>query len=204
MPEVWAWMSGWGICPQRFKAVVQTALPEASHIVFPPSSNSVEAALKLSEVSHFGGYSLGSLLLLKHLNRIPEEAQVLCIAPILGFCREDQCGGTTPRIVLEKLQVRLATDPLAALKVFYRLADLSGAPTNPLPYSKDDLTWGLRQLASLKVAPRGMERVRAVIGKRDRLLDWRKTAVFFEKAHLIEASHDYHSLCTEDALSDLR
>ena len=68
-PASWAWISGWGIQPQRFEAAAQRALPEATHQVFAPEPGAVEAALNCG-ATHLGGYSLGSLLLLCALDRI--------------------------------------------------------------------------------------------------------------------------------------
>ncbi len=204
MSEVRVWIGGWGVRPERFKATIESAIPNASHIVLEPGPDSVEAALNTPGVSHFGGYSLGSLLLLKALDRIPVDAKIWCIAPILAFCREEEMGGTTPRATLENLQVRLAVNTTSALKLFYRMVHLTDEPTDALPYSKTSLEWGLRQLADLKVIPNELERVEAVIGKQDQLLHSEKISTFFERKHLVDGQHDYQTLCSEHVFTTSR
>lgn len=196
MCEKWAWISGWGIQPQRFQAAVEAALPDASHTVVAPSPDAVESVLHAG-ATHIGGYSLGSLLILNALDRIPAETEVLCMAPILAFCEEDQMGGTTPRASLNLLQAKLAKNPKAALKLFYRMVNLPDEPLDVLPYPDATLTWGLEQLARLQAGASNLGRVTAIIGQDDRLLDAQKISSFFERKSLIDSQHDYKALCTK-------
>ncbi len=199
MSDSWAWISGWGIRPERFQAVVESAFPQATHRVFAPEPGAVEAVLT-SGASNFGAYSLGSLLLLEAIDRIPASAKILCVAPVLAFCEEAGMGGTTPLASLQTLQAKLAKNPAAALKLFYRLANLLEEPTGTLPYSAESLHWGLDMLATRQVPPVGLDRVEVILGKQDRLLDVKKLLTFFERKTVIDSQHDYRALFSEHSV----
>lgn len=191
----WAWISGWGIQPQRFQAAVETVMPDDLHKVFAPEPQAIELALQ-SQPSHFGSYSLGSLLLLDALDQIPLNTTVVCIAPILAFCKEAEMGGTTPLGSLQLLQAKLDQNPSAALKLFYRLAKLSDEPTDDLPYPIESLAWGLQQLATIRARSTNLKGVEVVIGKQDPLLNADVLCSFFEHPTTIQSQHHYQDLLT--------
>lgn len=193
MSENWAWISGWGIQPERFQAAVESALPNATHTVFAPEPEAIDAALH-SGASHLGGYSLGSLLLMTAMDRIDATSKVVCLAPIPAFCKEAEMGGRTPRSILESLQLKVERKPEAALKLFYRLAGLSQEPTDTLPYSLDSLKWGLEMLATLSAHKTAFEPVHAVIGEEDALMDSNALRELFPNHTSTSQSHSYHHL----------
>ncbi len=193
MPDKWVWISGWGIQPERFLHTVERALPGASHQVFAPEPDAIDAALS-SGASHFGGYSLGSLLLMTALDRIDSTSKVVCLAPIPAFCKEAEMGGLTPQSILESLQLKLERKPEAALKLFYRLAGLAAEPTDALPYSLDSLKWGLEQLATLSAPSSAFERVHAMISEEDSLMGATAVRDLFPHHSLVAQGHDYHDL----------
>lgn len=193
MSETWAWISGWGIQPERFKAAAERALPDARHLAFAPEPNAVDAVLS-SGATHFGGYSLGSLLLMNALNRIDSSNTVICLAPIPSFCKESEFGGMTPRAILGSLQAKLERKPEAALKLFYRLAGLNNEPTDSLPYSLDGLTWGLEALATQSAAKDVFQQTHAIIGETDTLMDADRLSELFPNHTLTARGHDYNDL----------
>lgn len=194
MTETWAWISGWAIQPERFKSVVEKMLPGTRQIVFHPGPDAVDQILS-SKAQRIGGYSLGSLLLLREIDKLSETTPLVCMAPILGFCQEDNLGGTTPRGSLDKLRGRLATQPLAAIRLFYRLAQLQDEPTEELPYNENDLEWGLKILAEeTAVDCSNRPQVEALIGHGDPLIKAPVIASYFERSRVFPSLHSYRDL----------
>lgn len=194
MSKTWIWISGWAICPERFKAAAESALPNYQHEVLPPTPDAFEAVLR-SGASRIGGYSLGSLILLSELARIPEDIEVTCLAPFTAFCEESQRGGTTPIASLRMLQQRLETQPEKAIKLFYRLAGLTGEPTDELPYPVEHLRWGLEQLAGLQVDTTLLFRAKGYVGLTDALVRGTLLQSQWANCDLIEqCSHAYNEL----------
>jgi hypothetical protein len=188
------WISGWAICPDRFKAAAELSLPNYRHIVLAPTAEAVEIVVH-GGATRIGGYSLGSLLLLSELARIPKGLQITCLAPFIAFCRERQLGGTTPRASLRVLQQRLNTQPDKAIKLFYRLAGLNDEPTADLPYPLEDLIWGLEQLSTLQVNQALLNRAAGIVGLTDPLVDATVLTCQWTTCHLIKrGNHAYHTL----------
>jgi hypothetical protein len=196
MRDTWTWISGWAIRPDRFKAAAEQALPGYRHAVFAPTPGALQAALE-SGATRIGGYSLGSLIVLSGLARIPDELEVTCLAPFTAFCEESQQGGTTPLATLQLLQARLQKQPTKAIKLFYRLAGLHDEPTDSLPYSEEELAWGLRQLSELQVDTTLPSRVKGLVGLTDALVQATVLQSKWPQCNLIEnCSHSYGSLLT--------
>ena len=193
MSETWAWISGWGIQPERFKAAAERALPDATHQVFAPEPNAVDAALS-SGASRIGGYSLGSLLLMNAVDRIGSACPATCLAPIPSFCKEAGLGGQTPRAILESLQAKLERNPQAALKLFYRLSGLNDEPSGTLPYSIESLQWSLEVLATQFAPQDAFARVHAIISDADRLIDSHTLRALFPQHRTVASGHDYNDL----------
>jgi hypothetical protein len=194
MSRTWIWISGWAICPERFKAAAELALPNYRHEVLAPTPDAIETVLR-SDASRVGGYSLGSLILLSELSRIPEAMEVTCLAPFTAFCKESGLGGTTPRASLRMLQNRLESQPEKAIKLFYRLAGLIDEPTDELPYPVEDLIWGLEQLAGLQVDTTLLCRAKGYVGLTDTLVRGTLLKSQWANCDLIEqCSHAYHEL----------
>ena len=193
MSDTWAWISGWAIVPERFQAAVEEALPNDRHTVFAPTEHAVDAALEVG-ASRLGGYSLGSLLLLSELNRVPQNVPVFCFAPFTAFCAEHEMGGTTPVAALEMIQARLAKQPEKALKLFYRLAGLKGEISAALPYVHEDLVWGLEALKTIHVSALDLDRVTAILGKHDSLLKSDLLEKSWKHTLLADCQHDYRDL----------
>ena len=200
MTKNWIWISGWGIYPDQFSSAVNRALPEDSHQVLAPTPDALGRVLA-SGADCIGGYSLGSLILLSALRQIPKSANIICLAPFIAFCKEDQMGGKTPKAVLQKLQHRLQEQPARTLQLFYRLAELSEPLKDGLPYPIEHLQWGLEQLAILKAGTDLLSRIKAVVGLRDPLINSREIQSRWPTGHFVDqCNHDYnelfHSLAT--------
>ncbi|MFQ3271486.1 MAG: hypothetical protein ACI9A1_001812, partial [Lentimonas sp.] len=194
MPNTWIWISGWGICPDRFKAAAKSALPNYAHEVLAPTPDAIEAVLS-SGADRIGGYSLGSLILLSEMSRIPEDVEVTCLAPFTAFCEESKLGGTTPLASLRMLQARLEKEPEKAIKLFYRLAALNDEPTDQLPYSIEHLRWGLEQLAGLQADTTLLSRAKGYVGLTDSFVRGTLLHSQWKKCALIDnCSHAYREL----------
>lgn len=190
----WVWISGWAIQPARFKTAAEKALPQDSHIVLPPTPNAVELALKMSP-DRIAGYSLGSLLLLCAIDRIPPELEPVALAPFVAFYSEAEMGGRTSQSALRIIETRLKASPERALKLFYRLADLPNEPTDSLPYEMADLIWGLQILQTQQVASQAIEQVLSICPCSDALMDY--SASIWNHAsncYKVDATHNYHLL----------
>ena len=193
MSEAWAWISGWGVAPERFHAAVCAALPGREHLVVPPTETAVTAVLN-SGAMHVAGYSLGSLLLMCAADRIPAGVSVHCLAPIVAFCEGAECGGLTPASGVDMLAKRMEQSPSKALKLFYRLAGLNDEPSEVLPYAVDELQWGLSALRDLQADLSLLRGVRAVIGSRDPLLDSGVLRHYFDGSTELDVGHGYVDL----------
>lgn len=196
MPDKkWIWISGWGICPNRFKAAAEQALPHYIHHVLAPTPDAFETALN-GNAGSIGGYSLGSLILLSELSRIPETAEVICLAPFISFCKEQQLGGKTTAATLGRLQQRLKTQPDKTLRLFYRLADLNDEPVDGLPYELEHLEWGLKQLACLKANIALLHRAKGFVGSVDPLINHTVLQSKWKNCRIISKNcgHNYYNL----------
>lgn len=200
MAKTWTWISGWAIDPDRFKSAAEQALPNDSHQVLAPAPNALEKALAAG-ADTIGGYSLGSLILLSALEQIPKVVDIICLAPFIAFCEEDRMGGATPRKTLQALQKRLQKQPQKTLQLFYRLAGLSDPLSDQMPYSIEDLEWGLEQLLTLKAHMTFSRRVKGIAGLQDPLINHKEMRSKWPTCHFVdECNHDYHKLLV--ALSD--
>jgi hypothetical protein len=196
MDKIWIWISGWGIYPDQFRNAVELALPEDSHQILAPAPDALEKVLA-SDADCIGGYSLGSLILLSALEQLPEDVDIICMAPFLAFCREDQLGGTTPQATLKTLQKRLQLQPAKTLQLFYRLAGLSDQLADDLPYPIEHLIWGLEQLANLKADTTCLGRAKAVAGLTDPLINSKEMQSHWPGCYFANnCNHDYRKLLT--------
>lgn len=202
MAKTWIWISGWAIDPDRFKSAVESALPNDSHQVLAPVQDALEKALG-ADADNIGGYSLGSLILLSALEQIPKVANIICLAPFIAFCKEDQMGGATPRGTLQALQKRLQKQPQKTLQLFHRLAGLNDPLSSQLPYPIEDLEWGLKQLLTLKASTTFSGRVKGFAGLKDPLINHKEMRSRWPTCDFVNGcNHDYRKLLV--ALSDGR
>ena len=183
---------GWALSEEWFCQLVESYLPQAEVKAYHPKDpeNAGEAAEILdSQPDWIIGYSLGSLWLLVHKNRIPQHTKIILMAPILGFPAEKNLGGKTPlaKLKYQKKLLSSSQDYLASMKGFF---DLSGIrqPENVLhpPYSKEALIRGLEFLETVSVSPQAAKDCVAIMGLRDSLLDGHQLKKLIPQLSLVE------------------
>ena len=183
-PATWAWISGWGVQPERFEAAAKRALPQATHRVYAPEPGAVDA-FEL-RATHIGGYFCAHSIASTSRSALLPRADT-------AFAR-GQLGGQ-PRI-LTSLQAKLEL-PEAALKLFYRLCGLAAEPNDALPYAAPSLTCP----ASRRCAPRMVAACACCDWQSRTLMDADSLQGSF---HITQPSPwtDYHDLLA--ALSELQ
>lgn len=197
-PRRWAWITGWGVSPDVFAAVVRECWPHAEHVVFAPDRHATER-LRAERADVLAGYSLGALLLLA-AERWPEDRPLVAVAPILAFDTEAGLGGTTPAAARLAMRAKFERNPSVQLKIFQRLAGLSGLPVNPLPYAAAELAWGLDALGELRAKPVNVRRARLYVGKHDPLVVTEQLREHTDTLQIIAtAGHDFRQLLPEVA-----
>ncbi len=195
MRDHWGWICGWGVNPGEFRAEAEKWKPEAIHTVLLPNADAVPTLLNM-QLTAIGGYSLGSLLLMKALPEFPQDLNILCLAPILSFTK-GELGGKTSATTLTKLKEKLILDPQSAYRIFHRLSGITPSFAQTIPTdSTDNLAWGLDQLSEVYLSPKNkkLRLVSIVVGSNDRLLDYKKLICYFKNARLTDSSHCFRSL----------
>ncbi|NIQ00251.1 MAG: hypothetical protein GWM98_07290 [Nitrospinaceae bacterium] len=193
---------GWALPEDWFAQVIESRFPdaqvEARHPNNPWDEQEASALLENSSPDLVIGYSLGSLWLLHHKDKIPPRTVIGLMAPILAFPREKNAGGKTPlgKLKYQKKILRQAEDFHSALKGFF---DLSGInlpePNRGLPYSRETLIQGLEFLETVEVPPDSTHGCIVVSGNRDALLDGRWLKNHIPHMTLVEDSdHSPHKL----------
>ncbi|MCC5022430.1 MAG: hypothetical protein J6386_06375 [Candidatus Synoicihabitans palmerolidicus] len=76
----------------------------------------------------------------------------IAFAPILVFDAEAGLGGTTSSRSHLAVRSRFDQTPATALKLYLRLVGLSDLALPDLPYSVEDLAWGLNALGGAAVS----------------------------------------------------
>ncbi len=192
---------GWALPEEWFRQLVESYFPKATvkaHYPKNPESTEEAAELFASEPDWVIGYSLGSLWLLVHKNKIPPQTKIILMAPILAFPAERNLGGTTPlgKLNYQKKMLSSSKDYLISLKGFF---DLSGIrlPENDLqqPYSREVLIRGLDFLETFSVSPQAAQDCVAITGLRDPLLDGKQLKKLIPHLTLVEkCDHSPHKL----------
>jgi hypothetical protein len=192
---------GWALPEEWFRQLVESYFPKAdvrAHYPKNPRDNKEATAILKSKPDWIIGYSLGSLWLLYHKNKIPAHTNIALIAPILAFPAEKSMGGKTPvgKLKYQRKMLDSSEDYVTALKGFF---DLSGIrlPETELqqPYSRDILIRGLDFLETVSVSPQTTKDCVAITGLRDPLLDGIQLKEHIPHLDLLEESdHSPHKL----------
>lgn len=192
---------GWALPEDWFCHLVETYFPGAEVRACYPRNpeNEEEAAFFLADTADLIiGYSLGSLWILHHKNKISQNTKIALMAPILAFPAEKNLGGKTPYGKLKYQRKMLASvdDYASAVKGFF---DLSGIRLQDKelkqPYSRDILIQGLNFLEKVSVSPKVAEGCIAVSGQRDPLLDGKQLKQLIPHLTLLEeCDHSPHKL----------
>jgi pimeloyl-ACP methyl ester carboxylesterase len=186
------WIGGWAIPPSFVLARAKKHFSKMKHEVLPP----ITSARAEEDFDWVVGHSLGAFLLLRWPERFPAKRGTVLLAPFLDFPREAELGGRVSRRQL-KITVRyLRKDPLAAVNDFFERADL-GLFAAALPYSVEDLAWGLEVLQSETVSEADVANLnhRIILGERDPLLDANQITECLPKATILpECGHRFEDL----------
>ena len=183
---------GWALSEEWFGQLVKDYFPEAEvRAYYPKNPESEEKATEVfdSDPDWVIGYSLGSLWLLMHKNKIPQQTKIILMAPILAFPAEKNLGGKTPlgKLKYQKKMLSSSEDYLASIKGFF---DLSGIrqPNNILhpPHSRETLIRGLDFLETASVSPHTAQGCVAITGLRDSLLNGYQLKKLIPQLTLVE------------------
>lgn len=191
---------GWAISPSGFRKQLGQLFPgDKIRVIYPERpEDEGEAKELLAEFSSdlYIGYSLGSLWLLRYQDFIPENAEKVLLAPILGFTREKELGGKISQVQLRYLIRKLyrAVDRESVVSEFYDFGEIE----MPLP-SEDELPDKevlIRGLKFLKTASApGVKGWTALLGERDPFLDGTQLQVHIPDLKIIpNAGHSLHFL----------
>tara|TARA_B100001123_G_scaffold422517_1_gene531524 strand:- start:11410 stop:12012 length:603 start_codon:yes stop_codon:yes gene_type:complete len=187
------WIGGWGTSPDWGLTAVRRWRPDWKHEWVIPNASSASFA----DGSHdwVGGYSFGAFLMLRSPNDFPSRKGHFFVAPFLDLKTEAQLGGKVTTTQLKVTRRRLTLDPPRALADFYQLSGLNFPMDTTLPYSLQDLTWGIETLlgesAPLPVEDPGF----AVFGSEDSLVDPVLSNRFFPENTVVEgAGHRLEAL----------
>ena len=187
------WIGGWGTSPSWGLTAVRRWRPDWEHEWSIPNASSAACA----DGSHdwVGGYSFGAFLMLKSRMDFPSRKGHFFVAPFLDLKTEAKLGGKVATTQLKVTRRRLVKDPHRALSDFYQLSGLNFPMDAALPYSQQDLTWGIDVLlgesAPLPVDDPGF----AVFGSEDSLVDPDLSNRFFPQSIIVKgAGHRLEAL----------
>lgn len=148
-----AWVLGWAVPECYFSELVHAQFPGIEHVIFEAQENVCDRLEKFGPFDWIAGYSLGSLLLLKNVERAQRLGRVALLAPIFAFTQEKNKGGQVPLAQLRQLRRWLKNDPRAALADFYQRAGLALSAEHPSTTDLTKLLWGLERLELDEVSP---------------------------------------------------
>ncbi|WOO41818.1 hypothetical protein [Rubellicoccus peritrichatus] len=170
----WLWLGGWGLDVDWQRRQIEQLWPAIEHTILYPGelcSAKLNECCEKHPIDQLIGYSLGSFLILKDVEQLPEIPIVL-LAPILDFKAEQSRGGRVDGRRLSILLRWLRRDAISALNDFYKQGGIDySLGGGALPYGLDDLIWGIEQLRDCSVSPPSRKYLRGVLGSKDALLD---------------------------------
>lgn len=166
------WVSGWSIPRDWMAGVLQDLLPADRHeIILPTADWEAEFLQKVSEADRIAGHSFGAFLLLQKPG-LWKGKSARFFAPCLSFKSESGLGSKISTTQIKFLKRWLSKAPLEALTDFDQRAGLSLSQREKLPYSLEDLLWGLDMMLSTEIAEIVSDNdIRYYIGTHDPLFD---------------------------------
>lgn len=189
----WVWICGWGVHPDAFNERVTKLHPTAHHTVIPPTPRAFAEALQL-QPDVLAGYSLGTLLILSEQIPVTIPA-VFGVAPIFAFDAEAGQGGLTPARSRLALIEKFKKSPLAAIRLYLRLAGMADCFHEQLPYVESDLAWGLEALGALRARAESVARATLFAGENDPMSDAKFMSARCSSFHTLpNGGHDYRHL----------
>lgn len=144
------WLLGWAVSPDWFAAEVERVWPGAEHVFVSAAPDWREHLVEAGPLDRLGGYSLGTLLLLRERAWVAERwPRTGLLAPIWAFPSEAGRGGRISRAQLRLLGRWLRHDGERARREFGMMSRLPPEALADAPgASLEDLAWGLAQLDS--------------------------------------------------------
>ena len=192
---------GWALPEEWFQQLVKDYFPKAEvRAFYPKDPENEKEAIEVfdSNPDWIIGYSLGSLWLLFHKNRIPPQTKIILMAPILAFPAEKNLGGTTPlgKLNYQKKMLGSSEDYVTSLKGFFDLSGIRLPESNlQRPYSKETLIRGLDFLETTSVSPDTTRNCVTISGLRDPLLDGNQLKQLIPHLILLEeCDHSPHKM----------
>ena len=147
------WVLGWAVERAWFADEARRAWPGAEHLLIDAAPDWRERLVEAGPLDRLGGYSLGTLLLLRERDWVAARwPRVGLLAPIWAFPAEVGRGGRISRAQLRLLGRWLRHDGERARREFGAMA---GLPREALTSAAapETLAWGLEQLESVTAAP---------------------------------------------------
>ena len=186
------WVGGWAIPEWHVLKHAQRVFPNDRHFFSPPAKD----ARILDDFDRIFGYSLGAFLLLRWPCNFPKEKTKTLISPFLAFPKENDLGGKIGRTQIKVTRRQLQGNPLKAINDFFLRANID-LSLDALPYSIEDLLWGLDVLLTEQIEPSEVKDKGnfAILGEQDNLLDASRVAEFFPSHSILkDAGHDLDKL----------
>jgi len=174
--------------------LAQTRFPDAEHTCVAPAQDAIEL-IKQGAYQAYVGYSLGASLVLSEVGKSIKAENVYLMAPFVNVAKQASCLSKLSIAQVEWLCRLGEQNPKEALTRFYSFAGLADKTDGTLPYSKNELLWGLSYLLKTKATVSIKGIVQLILGGYDKLVDKFLMQALFPDAMLIEeAGHDYRDL----------
>ena len=148
------WIGGWAIPVSWMEAVIRGQFPEHEHEFRYPK----EGVMENIEAEVVVGYSLGGRILMDEVERF---GRVILVAPFVG--------SKISMTQLKYMRRWLKRDAVGAIADFYSRAGLPIEGGSALPYSIEDLDWGLARLMEPEKSLDG--KVEVIVGEQDSLIE---------------------------------
>lgn len=203
--KTWLWICGWAVSREHFRELCQTHFSGWRHDVQPATEAGLVRGFA-GQPERVGGYSLGSLLVLRALaeGRLPGSVRGgILLAPFAAYPAEEGRGGRVRRAQLEILRRRLGREVDAAVEDFRQRARLTIPVQNPS--EPETLLEGLAVLngPGLPGPLRIDAGLSAFCGADDALLDPTRLADDFPALHVVPgAGHDPAALLAAAARAE--
>lgn len=186
------WVSGWAIPEEWFLCQLREYFPRDTHRVVIPTRNWREQfAQNVAWAEIICGYSFGAFLILKDGTELSaSEKSVTLYAPFLDFQSENKMGSKISLTQLKFLKRWLHRSPIEAINDFYHKAGLTLPPAAEIPYSQDDLVWGLDEMMVQRISDLDFpESWDFYCGQLDNLIDIQGLNVYIDTLKPIQAGH---------------
>ncbi len=164
------WISGWALPKSYLETIAKKRFPSLDHTIIYPGQN-WQQAFSHSTYDHVYAYSLGSFILRQNTPKELLDIPTTHFAPFNAFKKEANHGGKVTSTQLKFLVRWLNKSPMKAIDDFYKSANIQLPTTTNLPYSIEDLIWGINTLLNDEIHTEPNKTRQYFIGDNDSLLD---------------------------------